>query len=116
MNKVIDFIIKQSNTRITTFSDKINKEAEKFKKDIIDEIRSSKERVVEELLQKKKDEEIEINLANSKNEEERKQWEEEKRKHEEEKRKWEILCKKYRNLRDEITGLRLTKDFETAGK
>ena len=116
LNKVIDFIIKQSNTRITTFSDKINKEAEKFKKDIIDEIRSSKERVVEELLQKKKDEEIEINLANSKNEEERKQWEEEKRRHEEEKRKWEILCKKYRNLRDEITGLRLTKDFETAGK
>ena len=108
--------MKQSSSRIKTFSDKIKKEAETFKKDIIDEIRSSKERVGEELLQKKIDEEIEINLANSKNEEERKQWEEEKRKHEEEKRKWEILCKKYRNLRDEITGLRLTKDFETAGK
>ena len=108
LNKTIDYIIKQSTTRIKNFCDKIREEAEKFKKDIIDEITSSKERVVDELKQKKEDEELEKRKAEIKNEEERKLWEEEKKLHEEKKLKWELLCKKYRLLRDEITSLRLT--------
>ena len=116
MNKTIDFIIKQAIQRIKIFSDKIKSESEKFKKDIIDEITSSKERVVEELKQKQEEEELEKKRVAAQNEEERKQWEEEKRFHEEKKKKWEMLCKKYRLLRDEITSLRLTKDLENAGK
>lgn len=108
LNKTIDYIIKQSTTRIKNFCDKIKEEDEKFKKDIIDEITSSKEGVVDELRQKKEEEELEKKRAEVKNEEERKLWEEEKRLHEEKKVKWELLCKKYRSLRDEITGLRLT--------
>lgn len=116
LNKTIDFIIKQAIQRIKNFSDKIKSESEKFKKDIIDEITSSKERVVEELKQKQEEEELEKKRVAAQNEEERKQWEEEKRFHEEKKKKWEMLCKKYRLLRDEITSLRLTKDLENAGK
>ena len=59
LNKTIDFIIKQAIQRIKNFSDKIKSESEKFKKDIIDEITSSKERVVEELKQKQEEEELE---------------------------------------------------------
>ena len=70
----------------------------------------------EELEAKKYQEYLEIKSENAKNEEEIKKWEEEKAKLEEEKRKWEQLCKKYRILRDEITSLRLTKEFETEGK
>ena len=61
-------------------------------------------------------EDIEIRIALSKYKEEKKKWEMEKRKLEETKKQWEQLCRKYRILRDEITGLRLTKDFETLGK
>ena len=113
LNKVIDYMINTSIPKIKNFSEKIKKEVEKFKNDIIDEITSSKERVIEELEQKKEEEEIEINLINASNEEEKRKWEEEKRKLEEDKRKWEQLCKKYRILRDEITGLRLSKNCET---
>ena len=115
LHKVIDDIIKNSAPKIKTFCDTVQRGADYFKKSIIDEISSSKNRVVDELKEKKIQEDIEINLANSKNEEEKKKWEEEKRKYEEKKRNWELLCKKYRTLRDEITGLRLTKEFATAG-
>ena len=113
LNKTIDYIISKSTPLIKTYSDNIETESNKFKIDIIDEITSSKDRVVEELEQKKQDEEIAINLANAQNEEERKKWEEEKNLLESNKTKWEELCKKYRILRDEITGLRLTNEFDT---
>jgi len=116
LNKIIDYMIKNSIPRIKSFSNIIKTKAEEFKKNIIDEITSSKNRVIEELEEKKYQEDLEIKSANAKNEEERKKWEEEKAKLEEEKRKWEQLCKKYRILRDEITSLRLTKEFETEGK
>ena len=115
LNKVIDDMIKNSAPKIKTFSETVQNGADYFKKSIIDEISSSKNRVVDELKEKKIQEDIEINLANSKNEEEKKKWEEEKRKYEEKKRNWELLCKKYRTLRDEITSLRLTEEFGTPG-
>ena len=116
LNKIIDYMIKNSIPRINTFSNEIKKHSDEFKKSIIDEITSSKNRVVQELEEKKKEEELEIKSVNAQNEEERQKWEEEKEKLEEEKKKWEQLCKKYRILRDEITSLRLTKEFETEGK
>ena len=116
LNKIIDYMIQNSIPRIKKFSDEIKTHADKFKKSIIDEITSSKNRVVQELKDKKKKEELEIKSINAKNEKERQKWEEEKAKLEEEKKKWEQLCKKYRILRDEITSLRLTKEFETEGK
>ena len=108
LNKTFDYIIQQSTIRIKSFCDKIKEEDEKFKKDMIDEITSSKERVVYELKQKKEKEELEKKKAEVKNEKERKLWEEEKRLQEKKKVKWESLCKKYRALRDEITLIRLT--------
>lgn len=116
LNKIIDYMLSKSTQKIKIFSDKIRNESDKFKKDIIDEINSSKDRVVEELEQKKKEEEIAIKMANAKNEEEKKKWEEEKNLLESNKKKWEQLCRKYRILRDEITGLRLTNEFVTPDK
>ena len=58
--------------------------------------------------ERKKKEQIEINLANSKNEEEKNKWLEEKRIYEEKVKAWEEKCKKYRTLRDEITEIRFT--------
>ena len=116
LNKTIDYMISKSTPKIKTFSDNIKTESDKFKRDIIDEINSSKNRVVKELEQKRQEEEIAINLANAKNEEEREKWEKEKNQLEFNKRKWEQLCKKYRILRDEITGLRLTNEFDTPEK
>lgn len=111
--KVIDYMIEKATPRIRDFSEKIKKTSEDFQKSIIDEITSNKERVANELAQKKKEEEVAINLANAKNEEERQKWEAEKERLEQEKKNWEQMCKKYRVLRDEITNLRLTKEFET---
>ena len=108
LNKTFDYIIQLSTIRIKSFCDKIKEEDEKFKKDMIDEITSSKERVVYELKQKKEKEELEKKKEEVKNEKERKLWEEEKRLQEKKKVKWESLCKKYRALRDEITLIRLT--------
>ena len=110
LNKIIDYMISQSLPKIKSFSDKIGTEAESFKTKIIDTIESSKNRVKEELDQKKLEEESAIREAKIKNEEEKKKWEEEKRALEAQKSVWEKLCKKYRALRDEIIGLRLAKD------
>ena len=76
------------------------------------EIKSSKDRVVDELEEKKKEEQIKINIINSINEKERQKWEKEKRILEEKKKRWEELCKKYRCLRDEITSLRLGGEYQ----
>ena len=116
LNKTIDDFIKQSTPKIKTFCDTVKHGAEGFKKSVIDEISSSRARVVDELKEKKLQEDLDIKLANAQNEEERKKWEEEKRKYEEKRRDWEMTCKRYRVLRDEITGLRLTKEFETPRK
>lgn len=58
LNKIIDYMIKNSIPRIKTFSDKIRNKTDEFKKNIIDEITSSKNRVVQELEEKKKEDEL----------------------------------------------------------
>ena len=107
LTKIIDFIINKTNTKFTSFRNNIAEYVDTYKNNMNNEIKSSKDRVVAELEEKKEKEKIEINLANAQNEEERKKWEEEKRILEENKKRWEELCRKYRALRDEITSLRL---------
>lgn len=107
LTKIIDFIINKTNDKFTNFRNNIAEYVDTYKNNMNNEIKSSKDRVVVELEEKKEKEKIEINLANAKNEEERKKWEEEKRILEENKKRWEELCRKYRALRDEITSLRL---------
>ena len=58
--------------------------------------------------ERKKKENIEINLTNSKNEEEKQKWLEEKRRYELNLKEWEENCRRYRALRDEITEIRFT--------
>ena len=58
--------------------------------------------------ERKKKEEIEINIANAKNEEEKKKWLEEKAIYESKVKIWNEKCRKYRGLRDEITEIRFT--------
>ena len=110
LNKIIDSIINDSTVKLKNLRDNIEEYVNSFKAQINNEILSSKDRVVIELNEKREEEELEIKLTNSKNEEERKKWEEEKRIIKEKKIKWEQLCRKYRVLRDEITGLRLGSD------
>ena len=109
LNKIIDYIIQHFTKRIKNFSDTIKQRDEHFKKDIIDEIISAKERVVNELKETKMIEDIEIRIALSNYKEEKKKWEMEKRKLEETKKQWEQLCRKYRILKKEI--LELIKGF-----
>ena len=110
LNKIIDYIINHSTPEIKKFSDNIKSLVEKYKKEIIAEIESSRDRVVIEMEEKMEKELLEIKIQNSNNEKEKQKWEEEKRVLEEKKKKWEQLCKKYRILRDEIIGIRLTKE------
>ena len=107
LTNIINFIIVKISYKFNSFRNEIDKLINKYKTNLNREIKSSKDRVVEELEEKKEEEQLEINRVNAKNEEERKKWEEEKRILEEKKKKWEELCKKYRSLRDEITSLRL---------
>ena len=107
LTNIINFIIDKISYKFKSFRNEIDKLIYKYKTNLNREIQSSKDRVVEELEEKKEEEQLEINRVNAKNEEERKKWEEEKRILEEKKKKWEELCKKYRSLRDKITSLRL---------
>ena len=107
LTNIINFIIDKISYKFKSFRNEIDELIYKYKTKLNREIKSSKDRVVEELEEKKEEEQLEINRVNAKNEEERKKWEEEKRILEEKKKKWEELCKKYRSLRDEITSLRL---------
>ena len=108
LNRIIDDIISKSIPKIKSFCDSIKGYSSSYKKLINDEIEASKNRVELEMEERKKKEQIEINLANSKNEEEKNKWLEEKRIYEEKVKAWEEKCKKYRTLRDEITEIRFT--------
>lgn len=72
LNKAIDEIIKKFIPKINSFCDSIKKHCEDFKNSIIDEIKTSKSRVENEMEERKKQEMIEINLVNAKNEKEKK--------------------------------------------
>ena len=108
LNRVIDSIISSCLPKIKSFCDSITGYSSSYKKLINDEIVASKNRVELEMEERKKKEQIEINLANSKNEEEKNKWLEEKRIYEEKVKAWEAKCRQYRILRDEITEIRFT--------
>jgi len=108
LNKVIDYMIDNSTSKISSFINSISLLVSEFKNMKIKEINSKKTLVINELNERKNKEEKEINAQKAKNEEEKKKWEEEKKVDEMRKKKWEETCKKYRDLRYEITLLRLT--------
>ena len=108
LNRTIDFIISNSIPKIKSFCDSITKYSSSYKKMILDEIEASKGRVESEMEERKKQEIIEINLTNAKNEEEKKKWLEEKKIYDAKVKAWEERCRKYRLLRDEITDIRFT--------
>ena len=108
LDKTIEVIISKSVPKIKSFCDSIKNYSSSYKKMILDEIQSSKGRVEAEMEERKNQENIEINLTNAKNEEEKQKWLEEKRRLELNKKAWEENCRKYRALRDEITEIRFT--------
>ena len=108
LDKTIEVIISKSVPKIKSFCDSIKNYSSSYKKMILDEIQSSKGRVEAEMEERKNQENIEINLTNAKNEEEKQKWLEEKRSLELNKKAWEENCRKYRALRDEITEIRFT--------
>ena len=107
LNKTIEVIMKVI-PKIKDFCDSLKKYSSSYKKEILDELQSSKDRVEAEMEERKKKENIEINLTNSKNEEEKQKWLEEKRRYELNLKEWEENCRRYRALRDEITEIRFT--------
>ena len=108
LNKIIDKIISDSIPKIEAFCKSINSHSSSYKKLIQDEIIVSRSTVENEMKERKKKEEIEINIANAKNEEEKKKWLEEKAIYESKVKIWNEKCRKYRGLRDEITEIRFT--------
>jgi len=108
LNRTIDFIISNSIPKIKSFCDSITNYSSSYKKMILDEIEASKGRVESEMEERKKQEIIEINLTNAKNEEEKKKWLEEKKIYDAKVKVWEERCRKYRLIRDEITDIRFT--------
>ena len=108
LNRIIDSIISDSIPKIKSFCDSIKNYSSSYKKNILDEIQSSKSRVELEMEERKKKETIEVNLTNAKNEEEKNKWLEEKRIYESKVKAWEEECRRYRALRDEITEIRFT--------
>lgn len=108
LNKVIDYMIDNSTSKISSFINSTSGLVNEFKSMNINEIKSKRQLVINILNERKKQEEKEIYEQKEKNEEEKKKWEEEKKADEMKKKKWEETCKKYRDLRYEITLLRLT--------
>ena len=108
LNKVINYMIKNSTSKIATFINSISGYVSEFKSKINNEINAKKENVIGILNERKEEEEKKIREQQIKSEEERKKWEEEKKADEIKKKKWEETCKKYRDLRYETTLLRLT--------
>ena len=108
LNKVITYMIDNSISKINSFIKKTSYFTSEFKSKMINEIKTKKENVINILNDRKKDEEKKIKEQKARSEEEKKKWEEEKKADEERKKQWEETCKKYRELRYEITLLRLT--------
>ena len=108
LNKVINYMIDNSTSKINTFINSTSGFVSDFKSKINNEINAKKEKVIGVLNKRKEEEEIKIRDQQEKSEEEKKKWEEEKKAYEIRKKKWEETCKKYRELRYETTLLRLT--------
>ena len=108
LNKVIVYMIDNSTSKISSFINSSSNIVSEFKSKMTNEINSKKQLVINVLNERKKEEENKIKEQQMKSEEEKKKWEEEKKADELKKKKWEETCKKYRDLRYEITLLRLT--------
>ena len=116
LNKIIDYMIVNSTPKMKSFSDSIKNHVSNYKTKMIDELESTKGRIIREMENQQKEEDDKIKEQNLKNDEERKKWEEEKRLLEIKKKEWENMCKNYRILRDEITSLILNKEFTPGNK
>lgn len=99
--KTIDFMI-ESTRKIQSFIDNSKELIEQYKHIIIIPITSTKDRVLDELEERKEEEEIQIKQIQAKNEFEIRQWKERKNIFENNKLRWADICKKYRILKDEI--------------
>ena len=108
LNKVIVYMIDNSISKINTFIKTTSGYVNEFKSKIIDEINQKKMNVINVLNERKNKEEKAIKEQKLKSEQEKKKWEEEKKADEMRKKQWEETCKDYRDLRYEITLLRLT--------
>ena len=104
LNEIINFMINRSCLKIQEISEYYINIINNFKMEIENEINFKKDYVIDELELKKIDKEKEIQMHK---EEKTKKWEEEKKLHEKKKEEWEKLCKEYRELRDDLTKLRL---------
>ena len=104
LNKIIDFMIISSCKKIKEISENIYQIIKNFKMEIENEINFKKDYIIEELEQKKIDKEKEIQMDKEKK---TKEWEEDKKLFEKQKEEWEKLYNEYRELRDDLTKLRL---------
>ena len=92
----------ESTRKIQSFIDNSKELIEQYKHIIIIPITSTKDRVLDELEERKEEEEIQIKQIQAKNEFEIRQWKERKNIFENNKLRWADICKKYRILKDEI--------------
>ena len=106
LTQIINFMIDKSCQKLEKSSDFYFNLMKDFKVRIANEINCKKYKIIEELENKKLEEDNRIKI---KNEEERKKWEEDKSIYEEKKKQWKNLCKDYKKLKEELFALRFEK-------
>ena len=106
LNQIINYMIDKSCQKLENSSNFYSNLMEDFKVRIDNEINFKKDKIIEELENKKLEEDNRIKI---KNEEERKKWEEDKSIYEEKKKQWKNLCKDYKKLKEELFALRFEK-------